>query len=96
MVLLTNNSFCTFIIDRSSVGRFHKQFEESKILLEDYIQTLRRCQRDKIVLMALLSGSEVFYEVAQEEAKVIVNVSKPSRVFLIYCSVTIIFNRNDR
>ena len=64
--------------DRSSVGRFHKQFEESKILLEDYIATLRRSQRDKIILMALLSGSEVFYEVAQEEAKVIVNVSSNS------------------
>lgn len=61
------------IKDRSSVGRFHKQFQESKVILDDYIHTLKKSEKDKKVLMNLLSGGEAFYEVAQDEAKVIVN-----------------------
>jgi len=65
----------SLIVDRSSVGKFHKQFDESKIILEGYIHTLRRSSRDKQNLLALLSGGEAFYALAQDEAKVIVNVS---------------------
>lgn len=57
------------------MGRFHKQFQESKVILDDYIHTLKKSEKDKKVLMNLLSGGEAFYEVAQDEAKVIVNVS---------------------
>jgi len=58
--------------DRSSVGKFFKQFEESKIILDDYCHNLRRSEKEKKSLMTLLTGGEAFYELAQEEAKVIV------------------------
>merc|ERR1719494_526900 len=62
--------------DRSSVGRFYKDFEESKVILEDYCHTLSKASTDKLILMDLLDGGDAFYEAAQEEARVIVNAYK--------------------
>ena len=69
--------------DRSSVGHFHKEFDESKIMLEDYINTLRNNVQEKQKILPLLNSSEAFYALAQDEAKVIVNV--------ILCSMLEVF-----
>ncbi|XP_066934459.1 serine/arginine repetitive matrix protein 1-like [Clytia hemisphaerica] len=62
--------------DRSSVGHFHKEFDDSKIMLEDYINTLRHNVQEKQKILPLLNSSEAFYALAQDEAKVIVNAYK--------------------
>ena len=70
---------------RSSVDKFYKQFEESKVVLDDYCHLLRRCVKDKNALSVTLLAGEAYYEAAQDEAKVIVNVSEVLSTVCHFC-----------
>lgn len=44
------------------------------MILDDYCHNLKRSEKEKRSLLKLLEGAETFYDLAQEEAKVIVTV----------------------
>lgn len=62
--------------DRSHGKEFCKQFEDSCIKIEDYVNTLEREIIQRKAVLAMCENSEVFYDEQFKEAKIVANAYK--------------------
>ena len=64
-----------FCSDRSHGKEFCKQFEDSCIKIEDYVNTLEREITQRKAVLMMCENSEIFYDEQFKEAKIVANVS---------------------
>ena len=62
-------------VDRSHGKEFCKQFEDSCMKIEDYVNTLEREIIQRKAVLAMCENSEIFYDEQFKEAKIVANVS---------------------
>ena len=62
-------------LDRSHGKEFCKQFEDSCMKIEDYVNTLEREIIQRKAVLAMCENSEIFYDEQFKEAKIVANVS---------------------
>ena len=65
----------SFVLDRSHGKEFCKQFEDSCIKIEDYVNTLEREILQRKAVLTMCENSEIFYDEQFKEAKIVANVS---------------------
>ena len=63
------------LADRSHGKEFCKQFEDSCIKIEDYVNTLEREITQRKTVLMMCENSEIFYDEQFKEAKIVANVS---------------------